>query len=173
MRDGVSCLNELAGFDNFCSAPPNAAQRSALQHLSSSFVGAGRPPPELANSKEALRALLGSSAMYASSKAGVRPYDYDLVSWPSVGSAPVTLNSALGPADLDWFRDWQSRLLRDEKEVSSLRSELGVEEPYCDPLLVRSTQNYQRFLKRLSRAGMLRWERANGRRGELGGVLRG
>ena len=145
MCDGIRSLNLMAGCSSRVGAPRNAAQRLALSHVEQAFEHIGPPAEPAANSKEALQALLGTSAVYHSARADVLPYNRDLVSWPSVGSQPVELASALSEADSVWFREWKSHLLRDPDSVSQLRSELNLKEPYCDSSLTRNLPEYSRF----------------------------
>eukprot|EP00959_Pyramimonas_sp_CCMP1952_P356525 7466280-Pyramimonas_sp.AAC.1 len=88
-------------------------------------------------------------------------YSKGLVSWPSGGSAPVALESALLEADSLWLQDWRAHVLRPPAEAAALRRDLGLAQPYIDPKR-RRPATYGEFIAELLARGMLRLSPARG-----------
>ena len=59
-------------------------------------------------------------------------------------------------------------MLREPRQAAAKQSELGLKRAHNDPDLFRSPGAYFRFLHHFEQSGMLRWERARGRKGALG-----
>ena len=59
-------------------------------------------------------------------------------------------------------------MLRDPLESLELQNSLGLVKPHCDPILFQNVNTYARFLKKLERAGMIKYVSAKGRVGSLG-----
>eukprot|EP00959_Pyramimonas_sp_CCMP1952_P469963 9495858-Pyramimonas_sp.AAC.1 len=100
-------------------------------------------------------------------RADLASYSEDLVSWPAAGTTPVSLESALQPADAAWLSDWGANVLRSPEETAQLRADLGLRRPYSDPAL-RDPKVYGRFLQLLFRRGMLQFSKWDGKAPTLG-----
>ena len=97
-NDGIDALNWLSGRGHVpLGTDLPGSSHAALEHIRGAYIAAGGPPPE--DSPEgALRALLGSSRVYAQDRSDLQPYVRDRVSWPAVGSVPVDLGPPLDEA---------------------------------------------------------------------------
>lgn len=80
----------------------------------------------------------------------------------------MPIEAGISSADLAWFRQWRDHKLRGNDAVSEARAQLPMKKAYCDAF-VHQPKVYSRFLRRMSSAGMLRWQRADPHEdGELG-----
>ena len=91
----------------------------------------------------------------------------DRESWPAVGARPTPLLGALPPADCEWFRTWDSHMLREPRQAAAKQSELGLKRAHNDPDLFWIPGAYFIFLHHPEQSSMLRWVRARGRKGAL------
>ena len=171
-NSGVESMNSMAGRGNHVSAPanPTLAQRRCLDAISESYHLFCSDPSnnDDGSSVGALRALCGSSSAYAGDRDDVQPYVKDKVSWPGSDFPPVNLVSAVGPADSDRLRQWESHLLCSPADSERRLGQSVVKAPYSDPALMRRPAVYADFLHQLNVRGMVRWTIAYAQRGRLG-----
>ena len=171
-NSGVESMNSMAGRGDHVSAPanPTLAQRRCLDAISESYHLFCSDPSnnDDGSSVGALRALCGSSSAYAGDRDDVQPYVKDKVSWPGSDFPPVNLVSAVGPADSDRLRQWESHLLCSPADSERRLGQSAVKAPYSDPALMRRPAVYADFLHQLHVRGMVRWTIAYGQRGRLG-----
>ena len=90
------------------------------------------------------------------------------VSWPGCDFTLVNLVSAVGPADSDRLRQWESHLLCSPSDSERRLGQSVVKAPYSDPALMRRPGVYADVLHQLHVRGMVRWTIAYGQRGRLG-----
>ena len=141
-------------------------QRQSLDYIADQYVKFGGPPADV-TPRNCLTDLCSTCPLYTLGRGDMVSYSKDLVSWPSGGSAPVALDSALLEADRLWLQDWKAHMLRPPAEAAALRHDLGLRQPYIDPEL-RHPATYGKFIAELRERGMLRLSPAEGRRGLLG-----
>ena len=170
---GVDTLNFLAGGHAFVeegkrlSGPQSLAQKVAFDGISSCYRDFPSPPVGK-RCEESLREILACGPGYSQVPGIVQPYGRTRVSWPEVGDAPAPLLELLPASEAQCVRSWRERMLLSSDEIAVAVAKAGVKQPYMDPLLKRRPRAYAEFLLRLSSCGMIRWERAAGRRGNVG-----
>jgi len=144
---GILSLNSLAGYGSSKVAPRvmSACQESCLDHIKACYKDVGCSDAFDVSGKEALGALLASSSTYSDTPSVTRPYQKELVSWPSEGNKPVPLSTCLTQADNEWFGRWRETLLRDPSEQKLVQHELELEKPYCEPSLTKNPHTYSDF----------------------------
>ena len=168
-NEAISALNELAGRGLRLpdSVVPSSTGVKLAQSIRDSCFALGAPPSDLPSPQGALSELLAASGVYSGERADIGTFSMDKVSWPEVGASPTPLLGALPSSDSEWFRTWDSHMLRDPQQAEARQSELGLKRVHKDPDLFRTPGTYFRFLHHLEQSGMLRWERAKGRKGAL------
>jgi hypothetical protein len=167
-NDGIDALNWLSGRERVLPGSPLPATCvSALDYFRDTYIAVGGPPPD-DSPDGALRALLGSSRVYAQDRSDIQPYTKDRVSWPSVGSAPVPIVPLLDAADQPGLAGWEQHLLRDPREAADARVQLGVRRPYSDPTLMSSPAQYGGFLREAYQRGLIRFRHRSGKCAALG-----
>ena len=171
-RDAITTLNKTYGCTSHGSEFSNAGQRAAVDNIIATCRAVGAPPVDSAEqhlfSKGALSALLDGSALYSPDGGAVTSFQRDLVSWPAEQADPVPFESLASGPVLKQLEGWQYRLLRPESEARALEKEVCPRGPHVDPVLKNSPWRYAEFLSDMSSRGMLSWERAMGRQGNLG-----
>ena len=171
-RDAISTLNKTYGCTSHGSEFSNAGQRAAVDNIIATCRAVGAPPVEPSElhsfSKGALSALLDGSALYSSDGGAVASFQRDMVSWPSEQVDPVPLESLASGPVLKQLEYWQYQMLRPESEARALQKEVCPRGPHVDPVHKSSPWRYAEFLSDMSSRGMLSWERAMGRQGNLG-----
>eukprot|EP00959_Pyramimonas_sp_CCMP1952_P096284 2013038-Pyramimonas_sp.AAC.1 len=70
----------------------------ALEHIREQYTAFPGPPEDVCP-RGSLRELCGACPMHGMERADLASYSEDKVSWPAEGTAPVSLESALQPAD--------------------------------------------------------------------------
>jgi hypothetical protein len=172
IRDCIATLNKTYGCASLGSEFSNAGQKAAVDNIIATCRAVGAPPVDPAAphlfSKGALSALLDGSALYSSDGGAVTSFSRDLVSWPTGRTDPVPLESLASGPVLKQLEAWQYQMLRPESEARALQKEICPRGPHVDPVLKNSPWRYAEFLADMSSRGMLSWERAMGRQGNLG-----
>ena len=170
----IDSLNSLSGADAQASVPreaQNQSSRLALDHVLRAFNDMGRPPADL-SPEGALQELLGGQAWYDQVRADLAPYAKDRVSWPPVGTRPVSLVHHLPSADSHRLSHWESHLLKADAPTShphNPKQQNTITKPYNDPILTHDRKSYGGFIQRLAERGMIRFRLPSfGERPKLG-----
>ena len=154
---GIDAINPLGGCaDALASPSPPLASQVACDYILDAYSRVGPPPPECI-SEGALRELLGSSRVYHSDRSDIQSYDRHLVSWPVVGSRPVSLLDALPAATRLGLNDWETHLLDSAENATLKRAELVAGRPYYHLEFFRTIQFYGTFVTELADRGMRRF----------------
>ena len=112
------------------------------------FNDMGRPPADL-SAEGALQELLGRQAWYDQVRADLAPYAKDRVSWPPVGTCPVSLAHHLPAADSHRLSHWESHLLKTDGPTShshNPKQQNTITKPYNDPILTHDRKSYGGFI---------------------------
>ena len=159
---GISALNQIMGFNNFCQYPPSEAQalalgeiRAAYRRHESAAASVGEPP-----TGGAIRELCGGSSSYTGERADLKPFAEELISWPPLGSSPVRLEDALGATDRQWLGQWQHTMLRSETDVlAAQQAKLLTQAGRCiDPVLKHNRSKYVSYIRQMQNRGMTRFK---------------
>ncbi|CAK0846210.1 unnamed protein product [Prorocentrum cordatum] len=89
---------------------PAILQRKSLDYIADQYVKFGGPPADV-SPPSPLSDMCSSCPLYTAGRGDMVSYSGDLVSWPSGGSAPVALESALLEAGRLWLQDWKARFI--------------------------------------------------------------
>ena len=159
---GISALNQIMGFNDFCQHPPSEAQALALDEIKAAYprresaaASVGEPP-----TGGAIRELCGGSSSYTGERADLKPLAEELISWPPLGSSPVRLEDALGAADRQWLGQWQPTMLRSETDVLAVQQAKLLTQAgrYIDPALKHNRSKYVSFIRQMQKRGMIRFK---------------
>ena len=157
VNSAVDALNSLYGHGQ--PAPgkrPSLAQTICGERVSAACRSMGAPPQSL-SATAAFVALCGARPGYSDPLPEQRAiFQRELVSLPRPGAVLAQGEDLLTGADLDAWKNWQRVLLNDPATASARRDALGVERPYSDPHLVRSSVRYACFVKDLLDRGLVR-----------------
>ena len=134
-NEAISALNELAGhgLQLPASVVPSSTGVKLAESIRESCFSLGAPPDDLPSPQGALSELLAASGVYFGERADTGTFSMDRVSWPEVGARPTPLLGAFPPADCEWFRTWDSRMLREPLQAAAKQSELGLKRVHNDP----------------------------------------
>ena len=143
-NEAISALNELAGrgLQLPANVGPSSTGVKLVESIRESCFALGAPPDDLLSPQGALSELLAASGVYSGERADIGTFSMDRVSWPEVGARPTPLLGALPPADCEWFRTWDSHMLREPRQAAAKQSELGLKRVHNDPDLFRTPGTY-------------------------------
>ena len=154
----VESLNEMSGAA-CCSRPGviSEGQLSALCNLWEAHLAA-KPAEPAPTAREAFVLLRGTSSPSTYGlPTNLASYRKGSVALPESAAEAVPLLDILPPADRLAMANFEDHMMLTESEVSSINQELGEITPYCDPVLRSDWRQYACFLRRLERAGVVRW----------------
>ena len=169
-NDGINALNELAGFKNLLptEVPRSKVVSEVVDKIRHQYFSLPELPSDMPTAEGALSELLCNSSVYSDERSDILPYDPSNLSLPDPGAEPIDLSSAVKSSEAPFFMEGGAAMLRSDSEASELQHKLGLNNPYCDPVLFGSVSTYSDFLSRLQEAGMIKYVRAKGRKGTLG-----
>ena len=151
VQDMVTSLNEIFlggefADEKFSSSRVLASQRQCLSRFHDAVRQLGKPPSDISG-PGALRELQGSCG-YSGEPASLASFREDLISLPSVGGSPSSIETIVGPAAENILKVLRDRC-RSRDAAAAAKGEVGLKAPYMDPVLKRSKSSYVKFLQRL------------------------
>ena len=151
VQDMVTSLNEMFlggefADEKFSSSRVLASQRQCLSRFHDAVRQLGKPPSDISG-PGALRELQGSCG-YSGEPASLASFREDLISLPSVGGSPSSIETIVGPAAENILKVLRDRC-RSRDAAAAAKGEVGLKAPYMDPVLKRSKNSYVKFLQRL------------------------
>ena len=151
VQDMVTSLNEMFlggefADEKFSSSRVLASQRQCLSRFHDAVRQLGKPPSDISG-PGALRELQGSCG-YSGEPASLASFREDLISLPSVGGSPSSIETIVGPAAENILTVLRDRC-RSRDAAAAAKGEVGLKAPYMDPVLKRSKSSYVKFLQRL------------------------
>ena len=132
--------------DDFSCSRVFASQRQCLKRFHDAVRRLGKPPNDMSG-PGALRELQGSCG-YSGEPASLASFQEDLISLPSVGGSPSSIETIVGPAAENILKVLRGSC-RSRDVAAAAKGEVGLKAPYVDPVLKRSKSSYVKFLRRL------------------------
>ena len=144
-------MNELSGVSldaiAACAEGPirNQGQTLALDRIDSVYKRIP-PPPSSLSPAGAFRELCGTASRYKPCDAtNTAPYDKELISWPPVGTVPVSTIGSLEGADRHLIEGWEQHVLEGADARKKYSNSFCRPKPFLDPTLTRRSLVYAVF----------------------------
>ena len=152
----VVALNDLAGVSS-CSPPssPSEAQLGALCNLWDAHLAVR--PDEVLTAREAFLVLRGQCSPAYGLPTNLASYRKDAISLPTSALDSTPLADLLPDGDRYTMANFEQQMMLSDEAVQRLVEVEGDIVPYCDPVLRSDWRQRASFIRRLERAGMIRF----------------